>query len=142
MNEADGVLPFSPTGGVNTTLSDGFTLAYFHCPVAATANYSSQHGNPTWRYIYNRSFAETMPYPWVRPFHGSDLTLVLGDVRSAAYQDVGPEVQKAGQYLMDAIASFVRDPADGLTRVGWPRYDVSGKLRISPFRNRILDLQS
>lgn len=141
MNEANGVFPFSPTGGVNTTLSDEFTLAYFHCPVAATANYSSQHGNPTWWYIYNGSFAETMPYPWTKPFHGSDLTLVLGDVKSTAYQDVGPEIEKAGKYLMDAVASFVTDPEDGLTRFGWRRYDVSGKLNNSSFTSRIFDLQ-
>ncbi|CZR58726.1 uncharacterized protein PAC_08618 [Phialocephala subalpina] len=63
MNEADGVLPFPPLTGVNQTLSDLFTLASFHCPVAAMANYTSQQALPTWRYIFNGTFAETTPYP-------------------------------------------------------------------------------
>ena len=32
--------------------------------------------------------------------------------------------------LRDAVASFVRDPVDGLTGFGWPRYNVPGELKI------------
>jgi hypothetical protein len=129
MNEADGVLPFSPTAGINTTLSDDFTLSAFHCPVATTANYSSQQGIPTWRYLYNGSFDKMRSYPWLRPYHGSDLTLILGKARATAWQDVGADVEKAGRYIRNAVASFVRDPIHGLESFGWPRYNVSGESR-------------
>lgn len=59
-----------------------------------------------------------MLYPWIRPFHGADRTLILGDVRVTEYQDVGAEIEMAGRYLRDAVASFVRDPVDGLTGFG------------------------
>lgn len=127
MNEGDGTLPFSPTAGVNQTLSDELTLSAFHCPVAATANYTFQQGIPTWRYLYNGSFKETIPYPWMRPYHGADQALIFGLVRATAYQDVGPEVKKAGKYIQNAVASFVRDPIHGLTNFGWPRYNISGE---------------
>ncbi len=92
------------------------------------ANYSAQQGLPTWRYLYAGSFAEVLPYPWVRPYHGSDLVLILGQVRGTSYQDVGPELKKAGKYIQDAVASFVRDPVSGLEGYGWPRYDIGGML--------------
>lgn len=130
MNEADGVLPFSPLTGVNQTLSDLFTLASFHCPVAAMANYTSQQGLPTWRYVYNGTFAETVPYPWMRPYHGSDLELILGSYKAAAYQEIGSEIEKAASYLQDAVASFVRDPVKGLESFGWPLYNISGIFRV------------
>ena len=56
---------------------------------------------------------------------------MLGKVRATAYQDIGPEVQKAGTYLQNAVASFVRDPVHGLESFGWPRYNVNGKLKFS-----------
>lgn len=127
LNEADGVLPFSPAVGVNTTLSDEFTLASFHCPVASMANYTAQQGVPTWRYLYSGSFAETLPYSWMRPYHGSDIELILGQARPAAYQDLGMEIDKAARYIQNAVASFVRDPVNGLSEFGWPKYNVSCK---------------
>lgn len=113
---------------MNTTESDEFTYAAYHCPVAAAANYTAQQGVPTWRYLYSGSFDETKPYPWMRPSHGSDLELILGQERTAAYQDVRPELAKAGVYIRNAVASFVRDLANGLSNFGWPKYDASGNL--------------
>ncbi|KAF4627784.1 hypothetical protein G7Y89_g10368 [Cudoniella acicularis] len=46
-NEADAILHFSPLTGVNTTLSELFTLSSFHCPVAVAVNLSASHGVPT-----------------------------------------------------------------------------------------------
>jgi carboxylesterase type B len=131
MNEADAVLPFSPISGVNQTESDLFTLAAFHCPVSQTANYTSSAGVPTYRYVYAGSFLETLSYPWLRPYHGSDLELVFKKGREDAYQDFGGEIKKAGRYLRDAVAAFVRDPKGGLVGFGWPRYEVGGEFMFS-----------
>ncbi|KAF2734790.1 alpha/beta-hydrolase [Polyplosphaeria fusca] len=123
-HEADAVLPFSPTIGVNTTLSSLFTMASFQCPVSAIANATASTGVPTWRYLYNGTFPEVLPYDWMRAFHGSDLQLLLGQVEGAAYEEVGEAVRELGGYMMDAVAAFVRDPEAGLEAFGWPRYEV------------------
>lgn len=131
MNEADAVLPFSAISGVNQTESDLFTLAAFHCPVSQTANYTSSAGIPTYRYVYAGSFLETLSYPWLRPYHGSDLELVFKKGREDAYQDFGEEIKKAGRYLRDAVAAFVRGPEGNLVEFGWPRYEVGGEFMFS-----------
>ena len=63
----------------------------------------------------------------MRPFHGADTELVFGLLPSVAYQDPGPEVQKAGKYLQDAVGAFVRDPVHGLENFGWKTYSPNGK---------------
>ncbi|KAF8852589.1 hypothetical protein BDZ45DRAFT_749480 [Acephala macrosclerotiorum] len=102
MNEVDGVLPFSALTG----------------------------GLPIWRYVFNGTFSETVPYPWMRPYHGSDLELILGSYKAVAYQELGLEIKTAAKYLHDAVASFVRNPVKGLESFGWPRYNVNGIFRV------------
>lgn len=131
LNEADGVLPFSPITGVNQTISDEFTLASWQCPVASMANYSSSHNIPTWRYVYAGSFLSTTPYSWMRPYHGSDLSLILGAVQSTSYEDPSPALKTAQTYLQNAIAAFVRSPNSGLSKFGWPKYNTTCKSKSS-----------
>jgi len=69
----------------------------------------------------------------MRPYHGSDLELVLGQARGNAYQDVGPDIERAGVYIRNAVASFVRDPVNGLTSFGWPRYDSTASTLVRLF---------
>lgn len=126
-NEADGFLPFSPTEGVNQTLSDEFTLVSWHCPVAVTAGNWAARGVPTYRYLYNGTFAETVPYSWMRPYHGSDQSLVFSQTRPFAYQALGSEVIKAGQYMRTVLTKLVEDPVNGLANFGWPKYDQNSK---------------
>ncbi|MCJ1331585.1 hypothetical protein MMC10_008276 [Thelotrema lepadinum] len=135
LNEADLFLPYSPADGVNTTLSDEITLVSYHCPVAATASYWAAQKIPTWRYVFSGYFEETIPYSWMRPFHGADTELVFGLLHSAAYQDPGPEVQKAGNYIQDAVAAFVRDPVHGLENFGWKTYNPNTTTLINLFGN-------
>ena len=66
----------------------------------------------------------------MRPFHGADTELVFGLLHSAAYQDPGPEVQKAGNYIQDAVAAFVRDPVHGLENFGWKTYNPNSELNV------------
>ena len=101
----------------------------YHCPVAATASYWAAQRIPTWRYVFSGYFKETIPYSWMRPFHGADTELVFGLLPSVAYQDPGPEVQKAGKYLQDAVGAFVRDPVHGLEKFGWKPYNPDGKFQ-------------
>ncbi|KAH8672755.1 Alpha/Beta hydrolase protein [Tricladium varicosporioides] len=139
LSEADGVLPFSPLTGVNTTLSDLFTTYSFHCPVSTAAFYHSQHLSPlsisTYRYLYSGSFSETMPYDWMRPYHGADIMLVFKMERRAAWDEVGEEVLRAGVYIRNAVAAFVRDPGEGLRGFGWPKYSVGAPTLVKLFGN-------
>ncbi|KAF2106962.1 Alpha/Beta hydrolase protein [Lophiotrema nucula] len=135
ISEADGFLPFDPVSGVNTTLSDLLTLVMHHCPVAVASNATAYAGVPTWRYLYAGAFPEQLPYPWMRPFHGSDNQLILGKVEEAAYEDVSAEMEKAEGYLIDAIGAFVRDPQSGLSKYGWPKYEAGSKTLVKLFGN-------
>jgi Carboxylesterase family len=126
-HESDGVLPFTAAGGVNATISDYLTLALFQCPVAATAGYWSAHNVTTYRYLYNGSFAATTPYSWMQPYHGSDLTLILGQEELKQYEDPSPALVEAGKYMRNAIASFVKDPHHGLASLGWKQYAEDGE---------------
>ncbi|KAH6680802.1 carboxylesterase family protein [Halenospora varia] len=135
LSEADGVLPFSPLTGVNTTLSDLFTTYSFHCPVSTAALYHSQHNISTYRYLYSGSFSETRPYDWMRPYHGADIMLVFKMERRAAWDEVGEEVLRAGRYLRNAVAAFVRDPNNGLKEFGWPKYALGAPTLVKLFGN-------
>lgn len=120
-------MPYDPVAGVNTTLSGEITTYSFQCPVSATAGYWAAQNVPVWRYLYSAAFAESQPYPWMRAYHGSDLALFFQTEQRYAYQELGPEIEKAGSYLRGAVASFVRDPEEGLTQFGWPKYTGEGK---------------
>jgi hypothetical protein len=59
-------------------------------------------------------------------YHAADVFLMFGGAKYLAWQELGPNVQKAYEYLQDAVANFVRDPEGGLAKIGWPRYDGTG----------------
>lgn len=119
------MVPFTPVSGVNTTMSDMLTLSLFHCPVANAASTWASHNITTWRYLYNGTFAATFPYPWLRSYHGSDLSLVFAQEDRIQYEDKSPALRKAARYIRDAVSSFVRDPEHGLAGegLGWEKYD-------------------
>ena len=60
----------------------------------------------------------------MRAYHAADTLLLFGSEKNGAltWQDPGPIVLEAGRCYRGAVAAFVRDPADGLTKYGWPKY--------------------
>jgi hypothetical protein len=60
---------------------------------------------PAWRYIQTNAGT------------GADLSAVLGNGMTGA-----------SKTFQSAWATFVKDPANGLTKLGWPKYDATGKI--------------
>lgn len=85
------------------------------------------HKVPVYRYLYSGTFSEISAYPWIRAYHGADIQLLFGAEHDFAYQALDPAVQQAGEYLRSAVASFVRDPVEGLANFGWPKYTGKGE---------------
>lgn len=115
--------------GINHTISDIVTLTAFHCPTMLATGYRIAHGITTYRSVFSGSFPAITPYPWMRgAYHAADVYLMFGGAKFMAWQDPGPNVVKAGQYLQDAVANFVRNPERGLAEMGWPRYNGTGTM--------------
>lgn len=89
---------------------------------------------PTYRYLYRGIFLQI--YPWLRSWHGEDVTLLFGgpadgsnpnpNRTSASNSTTSTSTaneQEAIIYLQSAFATFVKDPSLGLReKFGWPLY--------------------
>ena len=49
-----------------------YTDAVYQCPLSIVANDSLSAGIPTWRFLYNATFADIMPLPKLGVFHRSE----------------------------------------------------------------------
>jgi hypothetical protein len=74
------------------------------CGSAETAKARALNGVPVWRYLHANAGT------------GSDMQLVFGD-----------GVTGQSKIFQSAWGAFIKDPANGLTKFGWPKYDPSGE---------------
>jgi cholinesterase len=74
------------------------------CGSAETAKARAMYGVPAWRYLH--AGART----------GSDMALAFGD-----------GVSGQSKIFQSAWGAFIKDPVNGLTKFGWPKYDPKGK---------------
>lgn len=118
--------------GANITLSEAawelFVQRGFSCPAKYSTDARVARGVPAYRYRYMgdwdnlRLYPAWGPYPDSGAYHGTDLDMIFGtayDVSGA--NDSAPEADTS-RYMMDAWASFGRDPVNGLKKLGWPMY--------------------
>jgi hypothetical protein len=70
------------------------------------------HNVPVWRY----HFANIKPGQSKGAGTDDDVAQVFGD-----------GVSTFSKLFQSAFAGFIRDPQNGLSRLGWPRYDAQGK---------------
>ena len=127
--EGDNTIEFNTSArvGINYTVSDLVTLTAFHCPTMLGTSYRVMQNVSTYRSVFSGSFPPITPYPWMRgAYHAADVYIMFGGAKYMAWQELGSNVIKAGSYMQDAVASFVRDPNEGLAKMGWPKYDGSG----------------
>lgn len=68
-DEGDGLVHFSPEGGINDTMADAQTLAVFTCTSSISASYRSAVA-PVWRYRYMAVFPSATRYDFLGAFHG------------------------------------------------------------------------
>lgn len=90
-----------------------FTDATFQCSQAEWANATASIGIPTWRYLFNASFANTQAYPNLGVYHSSEIYIVFGTYPkdNATTQEVALSTA-----MMSAWARFAKNPMGG---PGW-----------------------
>ncbi|RDL39412.1 uncharacterized protein BP5553_03752 [Venustampulla echinocandica] len=103
---------------------DIFNLQEFTCPTGLRANASVSSGNPTWRYRYFGVFPNTAISSEAGAYHSAELPILFDTAPTIPANT--PEEVSIGQYMRGAWAAFAKDPAEGLTKYGWPSYNASG----------------
>lgn len=98
-------------------------LQAFTCPTGIRANLSVAAGNPTWRYRYHGVFPNLDISSEGGAYHVAEVPMLF----NTATENIPatPEQVSIGNYMRGAWAAFAKDPTDGLTAYGWPRFDPS-----------------
>lgn len=84
----------------------------------------------------------TQGYPALGCYHFAECPMVFGTYPAHYLSDPSRAVtitqaqKDVSRWMQGAWASFARDPANGLTQLGWPRYDNN------PFGNRLAIIAS
>ncbi|KAF2192859.1 hypothetical protein K469DRAFT_692976 [Zopfia rhizophila CBS 207.26] len=91
------------------------------CPGARGALARHNFDVPVWRVRYFGEWPNLNPFPWLHAYHSSDIPMIFNTADL-----LGPDTlaEKAtSEYYQEAWAAFARAPANGLDKLGWPRYD-------------------
>ncbi|KAF8533104.1 Alpha/Beta hydrolase protein [Trichophaea hybrida] len=138
-HEADILVPYSPSTGINYTLSDYFTSLLFTCPTAKQSRYRTLNHVPIYRYRYMPRFPSVTPYPWLRSaYHSSELPLLFGTWKAWkawGVQNNTEREERASRELMRMWTAFIKDPTEGLEKRGWRRYSEKGETLVEIFPN-------
>lgn len=59
----------------------------------------------------------------MRAFHASEIPLVFGTYNSSPFGPPTDAEISLSHYVQDAWVTFARDPQQGLTNFGWPKYN-------------------
>jgi len=103
-----------------STIDEGYA-----CPPAASATYRVTHGVKAWRYRYHGIYPNQEISPIAGAYHSAEIPLLFG-----TSSDTGPDTSveaKMAKSMRHAWAEFAKDPVNGLTKLGWPTYEQSGK---------------
>ncbi|KAF7904343.1 hypothetical protein EAF00_001677 [Botryotinia globosa] len=98
-------------------------LIGFTCPSGYRANYSTRANVNTWRYRYFGSFPNTMIVPNAGAWHAAEIPLLF-DTNLANPPETTEQIA-IGKYMRGAWAAFAKNPENGLTNYGWPKYDAA-----------------
>ncbi|KAF5879482.1 putative carboxylesterase protein [Botrytis fragariae] len=111
--------------GVSTSdaAAQVINLIGFTCPSGYRANYSTQANVNTWRYRYFGSFPNTMIVPNAGAWHAAEIPLLF-DTNLANPPETTEQIA-IGKYMRGAWAAFAKNPENGLTTYGWPKYDAA-----------------
>jgi carboxylesterase type B len=107
----------------------------FNCPAAGAAAARVAAGVPTWRYRMMAAY-ENSNLHGVGAFHSSDVPIVLGTTERRKGPKNTAEEDKMVKNTMTAWAAFAKDPAHGLDKLGWPKYDPKGKFTVLSLNHR------
>ncbi|KAK4555192.1 hypothetical protein LTR86_007488 [Recurvomyces mirabilis] len=90
-----------------------FTDYIFQCPQAKWANDTAALGIPTWRYLFNASFANTQAYPGLGVYHSSEIEIVFSTYNTA---NTTTQEYALSNAMRGAWARFAKNPVGG---PGW-----------------------
>ncbi|KAK5659723.1 hypothetical protein OQA88_934 [Cercophora sp. LCS_1] len=107
-----------------------FLLSAFTCPVSYQAEARKKHGVPTWTFRYFADWDNTRLFPTSGAYHGVDLHMIFGASEDTSGLPTTPEQRKLTNLMQKAWFAFASNPTDGLTKLGWPRYDAKEKTLI------------
>ncbi len=121
--------------GQNLTLTPAqwtlFDLEGFICAASTETAARAKYSVPTWRYMYFGTWPNLELYPGSGTYHGSDLHMIFGGAQDVTGIPNTVFEDWTSAYMMWAWASFVRDPAHGLSeRAFWPVYDPRGNTMV------------
>jgi carboxylesterase type B len=103
----------------------------FTCPAGASALARSENNVPVWRYRFMPAFPNLVLRPGIGAYHGIELPSVFGTNQLPENAPLDTlEQEKLSKIMRHAWAEFIKDPVDGLKRLGWPRYDPKGSTLI------------
>jgi cholinesterase len=103
-----------------------FNLQTFFCPSNLEAADRASVNTSVWRFQYNADWDNTRLYPTSGAYHGSELNMIYGaSVDVTGLSESSPQLQLQAN-MQKAWAAFITDPEDGLTNLGWPKYDPQG----------------
>lgn len=125
-NEGIVFLPYSRTNPPSQEAGKAFTAQVFHCPAVKTTQDRYATQSSTWRYLYAGNFSNIAPQSWEGAYHQSDLPLIFGTYGMA--RGAGTELEKAvSEKMQDYWLAFAEDPINGLTNMGWEKYENNGE---------------
>lgn len=107
----------------------------------------SDNETPQWRYYYRGVWPNQNPFAWLGSYHSSKLTPTLlctgidwifvsgeipqiwGTAETWGGNKLGgpntPEEAAFSRYIQRAWATFAKDPINGLSSLGWPKYNLN-----------------
>lgn len=99
----------------------------FNCPAASATASRAKFGVPVWRYHHTVEWANQL-WGGMGSYHISDVGITLGTVaRQEGLVPNEPNQDATIHNVMTAWATFAKDPVNGLTKLGWPKYSPTGK---------------
>ncbi|RKF65206.1 Cholinesterase [Erysiphe neolycopersici] len=98
-----------------------FNINEFNCPSSDRANASLAVKAPLWRYRYMGVFSNLALSSYSGSWHASEVPLIF-NVMPETSPSTPFEIHTA-KYMRGAWSTFAKDPVNGLSEYGWPRYD-------------------
>jgi cholinesterase len=109
-----------------TSLVDLADLS-FTCSAGKAAKTRIQKGVTTWRYRYFGDWPNSRLSNDSGAYHSSEVNLLFGTGELVTgIRDSENEI-KLAKLMRVAWSSFAKDPESGLTVLGWPKYNDTGK---------------
>ncbi|OOF93611.1 hypothetical protein ASPCADRAFT_132619 [Aspergillus carbonarius ITEM 5010] len=102
----------------------------FTCPTDYQAAHRVRFGVPAWRFRYFADWNNTRLYPTSGAYHGVDLNMIYGNSELLTGLPVSAEQVQLTSRMQAAWAAFVVDPTAGLSKVGWPVFDLNNNTLI------------